>query len=126
MIEFIKSNKLLMVTLLLLAGGVYVYNTTIAPAAGDSLLTSTATDVTTTPASQNLLAVLVGFRTIKLDAAIFSSPAFTSLTDFGVTIPTQQAGRDNPFTSYAGAPAATSSPALAPASLLKLPIGSKK
>lgn len=46
---------------------------------------------------QALLITLAGLNTIRLDGSIFADPAFISLTDFGVTIPPQQAGRRNPF-----------------------------
>ena len=51
----------------------------------------------TSPLSQEILTTLGQLRTIRLDPAVFTDPVFTSLTDFGVTIPPQQAGRRNPF-----------------------------
>jgi hypothetical protein len=51
----------------------------------------------TSPLSQEILTTLSQLSTIKLDPAIFTDPVFSSLTDFGVTIPPQQAGRRNPF-----------------------------
>ena len=52
---------------------------------------------TTSPGSQEILVTLSKVSTIKLDPALFSDPIFTSLSDFGVTIPDQTAGRRNPF-----------------------------
>lgn len=51
----------------------------------------------TSPMSQEILTTLGQLHTIKLDPAVFTDPVFVSLTDFGVTIPPQQAGRRNPF-----------------------------
>ncbi|OGC88116.1 hypothetical protein A2419_01440 [Candidatus Adlerbacteria bacterium RIFOXYC1_FULL_48_26] len=46
---------------------------------------------------QALLITLAGLNTIRLDGEIFTDPVFVSLTDFGVIIPPQPAGRRNPF-----------------------------
>lgn len=51
----------------------------------------------TSPLSQEILTTLGQLHTIRLDPAIFTDPVFASLTDFGVTIPPQNAGRRNPF-----------------------------
>ena len=51
----------------------------------------------TSPLSQEILLTLGQLHTIRLDPAIFTDPVFASLTDFGVTIPPQNAGRRNPF-----------------------------
>jgi len=51
----------------------------------------------TSPLSQEILITLGQLHTIRLDPAIFTDPVFASLTDFGVTIPPQNAGRRNPF-----------------------------
>jgi len=51
----------------------------------------------TSPLSQEILATLGQLGSIKLDPAIFSDPVLVSLTDFGVTLPPQTAGRRNPF-----------------------------
>lgn len=49
------------------------------------------------PLSGDLLAILGSLNTITLDETIFADSAFSSLTDFGVTIPPQASGRRNPF-----------------------------
>lgn len=61
---------------------------------GSALLTTTEEN---SPMSQEILTTLEQLHTIKLNAAVFSDPVFASLTDFGVTIPPQNAGRRNPF-----------------------------
>ncbi len=88
--------------------GYYVWSSS----GSSALLTSS--DAGTSPVSQELLATLSRLRTIKLDPAIFTDPSFASLTDFGVTIPPQAAGRRNPFAPIgsgagAAAPATTTS-----------------
>lgn len=68
------------------------------------------------PASQALLSTLSSLHAIKLDPSIFSDPLFTSLTDFGVTIPPQATGRPNPFApAGTGGAAAPAPPSSAPA-----------
>ena len=62
---------------------------------GSSALLTTSEG--TSPLSQEILTTLGQLHTIRLDAAVFTDPVFTSLSDFGVTIPPQQAGRRNPF-----------------------------
>jgi len=47
--------------------------------------------------SGDLLVTLNSLHTIRLDASLFSDPSFASLSDFGVAIPPQDAGRRNPF-----------------------------
>jgi hypothetical protein len=54
-------------------------------------------DTGTSPISQQILTTLGQLHSIKLDSGIFADPVFVSLTDFGVTIPPQTAGRRNPF-----------------------------
>ena len=49
------------------------------------------------PLSPDVLATLANLTTIKLDNKIFTDPLFTTLTDYSVTIPSQTAGRRNPF-----------------------------
>ena len=51
----------------------------------------------TSPLSENILTTLTQLNTITLDDALFKDPVFQSLSDFGVTIPCQDAGRNNPF-----------------------------
>jgi hypothetical protein len=46
---------------------------------------------------QDLLAALALLRTLQLDTALFSDPAFRSLSDWGKDIPPQPVGRRNPF-----------------------------
>ena len=130
MIEFIKSNKLLVVTLILIACGLVSYKVFFLSGDPSQTLTETASDAAASPVSQNLLTVLASLQTIKLDNTIFTSLSFTSLVDFGVEIAKEPAGRDNPFAPYVGiAPMLTASSTKATntsSNALKLPLGSKK
>jgi hypothetical protein len=91
--QFIKDNKMYIIGILLIAGGFWVYMTYFS-GGSDSLFTSSEE---ASPLSQEVLVALSSLHVIKLDRSIFSDPVFTSLTDFGVAIPPQQAGRRNPF-----------------------------
>lgn len=59
---------------------------------------STASTVAGADVGREFLATLLSLRTIKLDTAIFSNPAFLALRDFELTL-IQEAnpGRTNPF-----------------------------
>lgn len=89
--DFLKKNKMT------LAGGagmvalLYVYLTYFS--GGSAPLTATSPD----QISGDILVTLNSLHTIKLDNGIFSDPVFVSLSDYGVTIPPQDAGRRNPF-----------------------------
>ncbi|MEI7720204.1 MAG: hypothetical protein WCI89_03285 [bacterium] len=121
MIAFIKSNMLLAVGLVLLVFGFVAFKVFFLPSdAASPALTATVTDVTSTPTSQNLLAVLVNLRSIQLDNTLFSSPAFISLTNFGVDIAQEPAGRDNPFVPYMGISPIATNPT-ASSTLLRVP-----
>ena len=92
----ILKNKTLMgalVVVLVAALGYYLYSSS---GAGEPL-SSSATG--TSPVSQEILTTLSQLQSVQLDPSLFSDPLFTSLSDFGVTIPPQQAGRRNPFAS---------------------------
>jgi hypothetical protein len=91
--DFLKQNKLAILIGVLLLAGLFVYMNFFTAPAQDPL-TTTSSD---TALSQDLLVTLQNLHTIKLDNSIFSDPAFKSLTDFGVTIPSEEVGRRNPF-----------------------------
>jgi hypothetical protein len=90
----ILKNKMVMggvVAVAVLALGYYLWTST----SSGPLLTDSADS--TSPLSQDILATLGQLHTIRLDPGVFTDPVFVSLTDFGVTIPPQTAGRRNPF-----------------------------
>lgn len=55
------------------------------------------TPISNAPASNTLISVLSGLRTISLDGSLFKDPAFLSLQDFGIPLQEEQVGRYNPF-----------------------------
>lgn len=93
MSSLLKNTKVLAgLATLALAGLGYWYwsgSSGVAPQA-------TVTEVTS-PASQELLMMLGNLHSLELDPSVFQDPLFTSLSDFGVTIPSQPTGRRNPF-----------------------------
>ncbi len=106
----ILKNKTLMggvAAIVLLSLVYYVWNT-----AGSSELLSTTGG--TSPLSQEILTTLGQLQTLRLDPSLFKDPVFVSLSDFGATIPPQQAGRRNPFApvgSASGGPISSTTPA---------------
>lgn len=96
--NFITKNKGMLggVIVVVLCGLLYFmyFSGGSAPALSSSSQTS--------PISQDLLAALQNLHTITLDNSIFSDQVFTSLTDFGVTIPPENVGRRNPFIPLTG------------------------
>ncbi len=96
MIPFLKQNKILSLFLLvLLIGGVY-YGFFV-DKNNNPLLTS---ELAPSADSQKLLVVLANLRTIKLDDALFDDPVFLSLSDYGVSLLPEAAGRHNPFLPF--------------------------
>lgn len=51
---------------------------------------------------QDLIDLLHELESVKLDDAIFSSPALQNLVDLSVTLVPQPQGRENPFSSLSG------------------------
>jgi hypothetical protein len=90
--NFLKNKNVMggIVAVVLLALVYYIWNSS----SSTELLTA---EEGTSPLSQELLTTLSQLHTLRLDPAVFKDPVFTSLNDFGATIPPQQAGRRNPF-----------------------------
>jgi hypothetical protein len=111
--DFLKENKIAIggvVAALLAVGAYFAFFNGGAPSGA---LLSTADS--SSPVSQDLLTTLQSVSTIKLDGTIFTSPVFTSLTDFGVQIQPEAVGRQNPFAPLVA-------PASAPAPLSAKPL----
>ena len=107
MIEKLKNKYVLggAVALVVMGLGYYIWSS---QGASPTLTSSETGGISA--GSQELLATLGKLRGIKLDDKIFSDTAFVSLSDFGVTIPPEAAGRPNPFSpvgSSARSPATT-------------------
>lgn len=95
MMDFIKENKAfagIVVGIIVLTGGYFAYNS----GTSDELLSSTS-QTSTAEVSKELLATLGNLKSLSLDVSIFTDTAFMSLVDFGVAIPLEPVGRDNPF-----------------------------
>jgi hypothetical protein len=88
--DFLKRNKTTILAGIGMLAALYVYLNYFSSSSAP--LTTTTTDV-----SGDLLVTLNNLHTIKLDQTIFTDPVFLSFSDFGVTLPTQAAGRRNPF-----------------------------
>lgn len=92
--QFLKDNKLYIgfVVIAVLAWWLYM---TYFPnnSAGDALLSTQVSS----PLSPDVLTTLSNLTVLRLDASIFEDPVFTSLTNYGVEIPAERAGRRNPF-----------------------------
>lgn len=98
--QFLKDNMLAFVGIVIALGAVFVYYTYFADGSGAAFSSTGGNSVS--PVSQELLVSLQNLHTIKLDETIFTNSKFLSLTNFGVTIPPQEAGRRNPFMSTTG------------------------
>ncbi|MDO8518519.1 MAG: hypothetical protein Q7S26_04500 [bacterium] len=106
MTTFITQNKLITGGVGIVVLGLLYYFFFMSAAPQPTLSTSTsATD--DSPVTQSLLVMLSNLHTIKLDGSIFTDPTFISLTDFGVVIPLQSVGRNNPFAPLSGGAVAT-------------------
>lgn len=92
--KFLKDNKLYIGIITLAVAGIWMYMMYFSGSAPSATLT---TDRGASPLSQDVLLTLSNLNTITLDASIFSDPLFISLSDYGVAIPPQKAGRQNPF-----------------------------
>jgi hypothetical protein len=95
------KNILIIIALLALAGGIYFFFLRPAPAV-PSLATSAGAPVSASPSGsqvgQEFLTLLLNLKTITLNDAIFSKPAFKDLQDYTITlVPEGNEGRVNPF-----------------------------
>jgi hypothetical protein len=97
--DFLKQNKMMIGGGVALVIAIFVYFTYFS---GSSSTPALTTSDQATTVSQNLLVTLQNLHTIKLDESIFSNPVFLSLTDFGVTIPPENVGRQDPFAPLGG------------------------
>jgi len=95
MMDLVKKNMPIVLGIVLVFLGLVAYLNFFAGGSSADLLATTAES--NSPVSQELLTVLSSLHTIRLDNSIFSSPAFQSLTSFGVELPPETVGRRNPF-----------------------------
>lgn len=93
------KNILIFIVIFALAAGAYVLF--FKPKPTPSLTSTSGAPVSTLSGStvgQEFLSTLLNTRNIKLDDAVFNSPAFGRLQDYTITLtPEGNEGRENPF-----------------------------
>jgi len=95
MIDLFKKFKTVIIVVLVIAIAFVVYSYFFAKPAEPVLSTQ---EVSAVPSvDQDLIAILLQLKSIKLDDAIFSDPAFKSLQDFSQELVQEPVGRNNPF-----------------------------
>jgi hypothetical protein len=93
--SYISQHKLIVILVVIVVLGVGWYALSGSPSSEPTLTTTPVSG--SSPADQNLLSTLLALRAVKLDATIFSNPAFMSLKDFSTKIIPEPVGRTNPF-----------------------------
>ncbi|HEY4502429.1 MAG TPA: hypothetical protein VJH21_01190 [Candidatus Paceibacterota bacterium] len=96
--ESLKKYKLTIFALVIFAVLAFVYLFYFSGDQTDTL-TSNGSTAGATTVDEELLALLLSMKSIKLDATVFQSPEFRSLVDFSRILETEPAGRLNPFAS---------------------------
>ncbi len=86
------------IIVVVLAGGWYFYGRG-GSSASTSQLVSSSSDVNpaTGVVGANVLDVLNSVSSINIDTSFFSTPAYQSLVDYSIAVPSQPVGRANPF-----------------------------
>jgi hypothetical protein len=106
MVNFILSHKIIVVIVaLLVAVGVWI-GLSSSETPGSLLAVETVTEQ---GANQDLVSTLLALRAVKLDASLFTDPAFVSLKDFSTQIVPEPVGRPNPFAPLGSSAVVTSS-----------------
>ncbi len=96
--EFIKNNIGLTIGVAVVAIAALLY--AILFSGSTAPLLSSTGGAGSLPVSQSLVVTLNSLHTIKLDNSIFSDPVFISLNNFGVVIPQEPYGRQDPFIPF--------------------------
>lgn len=92
--SYFSQHKLIVVLVVIVVFGTGWY----ALSGGTPSPSLTTTSVAgSSPADRNLVSTLLALRSVKLDATIFSDPAFVNLRDFSTQIVPEPVGRANPF-----------------------------
>lgn len=94
--SFFKKYKKMIIILGILVVATIGYTVMIGNT-DDSLLVSESSADENSMLQNELLALLLEIRSIKLDESILSDPAFQGLEDFGQNIVPEPIGRENPF-----------------------------
>lgn len=91
-----KYKKVIIILGIIIIAAV-IYTIMIGKKDNRLLVSESPETVSNTELQNNLLALLLEIRSIKLDDSIFLDPAFRSLDDFGQEIVQEPVGRSNPF-----------------------------
>ena len=95
-----SSNKKTLIIgiiiVVVLAGGWYFYSKGGSSSSTSQLVSSTP-DTVTAVVGTNVLTILNNVSSIHIDTSLFSTPAYQSLVDYSITVPSQEVGRNNPF-----------------------------
>lgn len=96
MINFIKQYKNIFIIALVVIALFIAYSLFLKPGS-DNPLTAQVGSPTKGAVEQDLIALLLELRSIRLDTAVFEDPSFQSLKDFGQEIVSEPIGKNNPF-----------------------------
>ena len=106
MISFLMNHKLItIITGLVVAGAVGYGLTSGSGSSSSSLITSET--VGEQGADGDLVSTLLALRAVKLDATLFTDPAFAGLKDFSTQNVPEPIGRPNPFAGLGSSVAPT-------------------
>ena len=94
--RFLAAHKNLIVAVIVIALAFMAY-TMFFRGGEQGALSVTSPEGAAGGVEQELLATLLELRTVELDGAIFTDPAFRSLRDFSQPLEPQPVGRNNPF-----------------------------
>jgi uncharacterized protein YpmB len=92
MFKSLAKNKSLLLTIIVLVLLFVIYNSFF-----KSETTSFVVDPQVKAIGADIVKTYADLQSVTLDEKLFSNPAYTNLTDFGVEIPSQAVGRVNPF-----------------------------
>ncbi|NDE68000.1 hypothetical protein EB052_00170 [bacterium] len=116
-----KAGPIILVIVIVLAvAGYFLYtsgNQTVVDATGKiaALAGGGSAAAADNGVGADVLLLLNRIQSIKIDPSIFNDPAYQSLVDYTVAIPTWNVGRDNPFAPLPGSTVTPSPASGAPA-----------
>jgi hypothetical protein len=90
----LNAHKGLLITIIVLAVGLYVYNSYFA-----SNTSIVAPDLITTGPGADVVSLYSSLQSINFDQTLFTSTAYENLTDFSTALPSIPLGRSNPFSA---------------------------
>lgn len=90
--EILTKNKGILATVALFIVAMFVYNVFF-----KSQAVAVPSELSASSVGDDLLKIRGELQAITFDRALFTSPGYLLLTDFGTAIPTQTTGRTNPF-----------------------------